>query len=468
MKADRIRLAFVILVIGVAMLALLWPDATRTHTSWVEGLFGNIRLGLDIRGGSRLDYSLRVPDDATKSIDEIANEVVFVVRQRLDAANYTEAEIIRVGSGPTTRIRVEIPGVDDPSVAERLVGRQGTLYFGEILETTQSETEPRPKVGIQYRDAQWIRSKDFAGPATTWYLILPYARIGSQRLHLDGSKVSDARAEVDPQRGGFKINLTFDREGTDLFGRITANFVQQQLPIILDDLVLVAPVVQNVIREGRAEISGRFTAQEAMELAALIKSGNLPADLVKEEERTLGPTLGMDIVTASMIAGLFGLLIVLIYMIVYYRVMGLVADIALVYNTFLLLGVMSAGQFILTLPGIAGIILTIGTTVDGNIIVFERIREEMRSGKTTLNAIAGGYSKAFSTILDSNVTTILAAFVLFYMGTGPIKGFANTLIIGVLGSMFVTLVVSRLLLDGLHHKIENSFYSGIQAKAGDQ
>ncbi len=468
MKADRIRLAFVILVIGAALLALFWPDASKTYDNWVEGLFGNIRLGLDIRGGSRLDYSLSVPDDATKPIDEIANEVVVVVRQRLDAANYTEAVVTRVGVGAQSRIRVEIPGVDDPSVAERLVGRQGTLYFGEILETEQSETQPRPKVGIQYRDAIWLRSKDFAGPATTWYLILPYVRIGSQRVYLDGSKVTDARAEVDTQRGGFKINLAFDREGTEMFARITANFIQQPLPIILDDLVLVAPIVQNAIREGRAEISGRFSAQESMELAALIRSGNLPAELIKEEERTLGPTLGMDIVTASLIAGLFGLIIVLVYMIVYYRLMGLIADIALVYNTFLLLGVMSAGQFILTLPGIAGIILTIGTTVDGNIIVFERIREEMRSGKTTLNAITGGYAKAFSTILDSNVTTILAAFVLFYMGTGPIKGFANTLIIGVVGSMFVTLVVSRLLLNAFHHKIEHGFYAKVETKAGGQ
>jgi preprotein translocase subunit SecD len=234
---------------------------------------------------------------------------------------------------------------------------------------------------------------------------------------------------------------------------------------VLDDVVLVAPVVETAIRNGSAEISGTFSAQESMELAALIKSGNLPADLEKLQERTLGPTLGKDIIKASLIAGLFGLAIVLVYMIVVYGLLGVVADIALIYNSLLLIGAMAGGSFILTLPGIAGIILTIGTTVDGNIIVLERIKEEMRTGKTPLNAIAGGYSKSFSTIFDANITTILAAVVLYYLGTGTIRGFATTLIIGILGSMFTTLVVSRLLLDSMSGSIKNKWYDS-ESEAG--
>jgi len=230
--------------------------------------------------------------------------------------------------------------------------------------------------------------------------------------------------------------------------------------------VLVAPPVMSAIRSSNAEISGRFTAQEAMELAALIKSGNLPADLQKLEERTLGPTLGRDIITVSLIAGMFGLLIVLVYMIVFYGLSGFIADLALIYNTVLILGAMALGKFILTLPGIGGIILTFGTAIDGNIIIIERIKEEIRAGKTVLNAITAGYSRSFSAIFDSNVTSILAGVVLYYLGTGTIKGFATTLIIGILGSMFATLVVSRVLTNMVSSKLHFRVSKEI-AKAGD-
>ncbi|MEA1883782.1 MAG: protein translocase subunit SecD [Thermotogota bacterium] len=466
MKADRIRLIFVIVVLLAALIGLFWPTPGKDYSSFLERMFGNIRLGLDIKGGSRLDYAIKLNEDSDKTISEVADQVVVVVRQRLDSANYTEATVQKVGSGPDTRLRVEIPGVEDPAVAERLVGKKGKLYFGEILESQESDTKPAKKVGINYIDTQWLKSKDPVNNTNLWYLVRDYVKVGAQKYYLDGSSVRNAVAAADTQRGGFKIQLTFDNEGADLFGRITSNFVGEQLPIVLDDIVLVAPVVQTPIRDGQAEISGSFTAQEAMELAALIKSGNLPAELVKLQERTLGPTLGKDIIRASLIAGLFGLGIVLVYMIVIYGLFGIVTDIALIFNSLLLFGVMAGGSFILTLPGIAGIILTIGTTVDGNIIVLERIKEEMKTGKTPLNAIAGGFSKSISTILDANITTVLAAIVLYYLGTGTIKGFATTLIIGILGSMFTTLVVSRVILDGMSGSIENKWHKP-EVEAGD-
>lgn len=455
MKADRLRLIFVIALVTLALVAIFWVDNGAEYDSFAGRLLGNIQLGLDIKGGSRLDYSIKVEEGIDKSIDEVANEVITVVRQRLDNANYTEATVMKIGSGENSRIRVEIPGIDDPAAAERLVGKKGKLYFGEILETEYSDSQPAKKIGINYVDAVWLKQRDRSGTGTNiWYLVRPYTKIGAQKYYLDGSSVRDAKAVADTQRGGFSISLTFDGEGAETFAKITSNFMGKQVPIVLDDIVLVAPVVEAVIKDGRASITGKYTAQEAMETSALIKSGNLPAELIKLEERTLGPTLGKDIINSSLFAGMVGLIIVLIYMLVYYGVFGVVADIALIYNALLLLGAMAAGRFILTLPGIAGILLTIGTTVDGNIIVFERVKEEMRLGKTALNAIASGYKRSITTIMDANITTILAGIVLYYLGTGTIRGFATTLIIGIIGSMFTTLVVSRVFIDAFSGAIK--------------
>lgn len=455
MKADRLRLIFVIALVTLALVAIFWVDGGVEYNSFADRLLGNIKLGLDIKGGSRLDYAIKVEEGVEKSIDEVANEVVTVVRQRLDNANYTEAVAVRIGSGENSRLRVEIPGIDDPAAAERLVGKKGKLYFGEILDMQSSDVQPAKKIGMNYIDAVWLKQRDRGnGDTNIWYLVRPYSKIGAQKYYLDGSSVKDAKAVADTQRGGFSISLTFDGTGADTFAKITSNFLGKQVPIVLDDIVLVAPVVEVAIRDGRASITGRYTAQEAMETAALIKSGNLPAELIKLEERTLGPTLGKDIINSSLFAGMVGLIIVLIYMLVYYGVFGIVADIALIYNSIVLFGAMAAGNFILTLPGIAGIILTIGTTVDGNIIVFERIKEEMRLGKTALNAIASGYKRSITTIMDANITTILAGVVLYYLGTGTIRGFATTLIIGILGSMFTTLVVSRVFIDAFSGAIK--------------
>jgi preprotein translocase subunit SecD len=455
LKADRIRLFFVVVVLIVALVAIFWPNQSAAFLdSSINTFFKNIRLGLDIRGGTRLDYKVVVSEETEKSIDEIANEVVIVVRQRLDAANYTEAVVSKISGGADSRIRVEIPGIDDPTIAERLVGKKGKLYFGEILEQATGEEMPAKRIGIKYMNAVWVPSKERnESKERVWYLVNPYSTVGSQKLYLDGSEIKNAKASVDTQKGGFKIDLEFTAKGTDLFGKITTAFVDKQLPIVLDDIVLVAPQVVSAIRSSTAEISGRFTAQEAMELAALIKSGNLPADLQKMEERTLGPTLGKDIITVSLIAGIFGLLIVMVYMVVFYGLSGLIADLSLIYNTLVILGAMALGKFILTLPGIGGIILTFGTAIDGNIIIIERIKEEIRSGKTILNAITAGYSKSFSAIFDANITSILAGVVLYYLGTGTIKGFATTLIIGILGSMFATLIVSRVLTDMFSSKL---------------
>jgi protein-export membrane protein SecD len=277
-------------------------------------------------------------------------------------------------------------------------------------------------------------------------------------FQITGLDVTDARASLNPQGGGFVVNLSFSNQGKNKFELATANLIGKQIAIILDDEVIIAPVVRDKISEGRAEISGIESVQEAQNIAVLIKSGNLPVDLIKFQENTIGPTLGRDVVTTIVNAGIIGLVIVMVYLIIFYGWMGFVADIALLYNTLLLLGVLSWSGAILTLPGLAGIILTFGTTVDGNVIIYERIKEEMRVGRPPLTAIKFGFDKVFSTILDANITTVLAGIVLYFLTSGSIRGFAVTLIIGVLGSMFTNLVVTRVILEGSSNMIKPEKY----------
>jgi len=455
MRLDRIFLIISIVVIAVAFFFLLFPQGGEMQKGWAA-IFSNIHLGLDIKGGSVLEFAM---DTEGKDVNEneLANDVIAVLRNRLDSAGYTEATIKKVFAGDKVRIRVEIPEISDPAKAERLVGKKGKLYFAEVLDSKLQEEMPTEKP-FKYHDAVWLknRSSKRYNNETEWLLVREDIRIGARTVRLDGSMVKDARAAFDPKEG-YVITLTFNSEGKKLFADITRAFINKRLAIVLDNNILVAPVVREAIPTGQARITGGFTVDEAREIATLIKSGNLPVDLIKVEENSVGPLLGKDIIFQSLVAGIIGLIVVMIYMVVVYGWMGVVADISLIYNTFLLFGVLALTRSILTLPGIAGIILTIGTTVDGNIIIFERIKEEMRLGKTVHNSIAGGFSKATSTIVDANLTTILAGIALYLLGKGTIKGFATTLIIGVIGSMFTVLVVSRMILDMTSTLIKNKY-----------
>ncbi|HBJ80477.1 protein translocase subunit SecD, partial [Pseudothermotoga sp.] len=262
-------------------------------------------------------------------------------------------------------------------------------------------------------------------------------------------------------RFGYKVTFELSSKDSEIFKKITQQLVvpesaigsssskEKRLAIVLDDVVQFAGYVISVIPDGKAEITGNFSLEEAKQLAAILRSGALPARLEKISAGWVAPLLGSDIVKTSLWAGIIGLFVVLIYMIFTYGVQGIIADIVLVYNTFLLLGVLAATHSILTLPGIAGIIFTIGTTVDGNIIIAERVREELKSGKSVKAAISSAFGRCFITLFDANLTTIIAGLALYYFGTGTVKGFAITLIIGVLGSFFVNIVLSRLLTDAL-------------------
>ncbi len=447
MRADKIRLIFVLLVLFLSVFFMVWPPVPNAK-NFAQKIFGNIKLGLDIKGGSRLDYIMK----GAKVTPELKDQVLTVLRRRLDDANFTEAIVSAVGENG---IRVEIPGISDPKKAESLIGQKAQLYFAQVLDHVTSAVKPAPKIGLNYAGAVWLRSKN---ATDDWYLVNKNIQVGAGTLQLSGNDVKNAVASVNTQRGGWKIDLTFDSKGAKIFFEITQALVGKPLAIVMDNYVLSAPIVQTAIQGGRAEITGNFTYDQAQELAALIRSGNLPVSLELTEEQTLGPTLGSDVIHRSLIAGIVGIILVMAYMIIYYfGMMGVVADLALLYNGIFVFGMLALTHGILTLPGIAGIILTVGTTVDGNVIIFERIKEEMRTGKTVRASISAGFNRSTAVILDANITTLLTAFVLYYFGTGSIKGFAVTLTIGILGTIFTSLVFSRYLLDLVAPTIKNKY-----------
>ena len=265
---------------------------------------------------------------------------------------------------------------------------------------------------------------------------------------LTGGDLNDAQVDLSGSSGkGPAVSMNFNNRGGRAFALVTEENVGKRLAIVLDDNVYSAPVIQEKITGGRAQISGRFTVEEATDLAIVLRAGSLPAPVEILEERSVGPSLGSDLVKKGVLATLAATLVVLIFMGIYYALSGMVANLALVINLFLLLGVMAAFGASLTLPGIAGIVLTLGMAVDANVLIFERIREELRAGRAIKAAVDNGYNRAFVTILDSNVTTVLTAVVLLVYGSGPVKGFAVTLSIGLIVSMFTAVVVTRWIFD---------------------
>ncbi len=275
--------------------------------------------------------------------------------------------------------------------------------------------------------------------------ILYYA---NSRVELSGKNLSSANYEPDSDRpGSFRVAFSLDRQGASQFARVTERNVGRQLAIVLDHQIFSAPVIQSRIGAGQATITGGFTAEDANDLAIILRAGALPASMKIVEERTVGPSLGKDSIDKGFRAGLWGFLAVIVFMVIYYRGSGLVATVALVLNLVIVMAVMASRHATLTLPGIAGLILTIGMAVDANVLIYERIREELRNGSKVRRAIQAGYERAFSTIMDANVTTLITALVLYIFGTGPIKGFAVTLSLGIMASMYTALLVTRIIFD---------------------
>jgi len=360
-----------------------------------------IRLGLDLKGGSHI--LLECVDTPEAPLDEDSvKRVVEIVRNRIDQLGVTEPLIIRQGE---RRVLVQLPGIVDPQRAVEIIGKTALLEF-----------------------------KDETG-----------------KTLLTGATLKNAQVQYD-RFGRPTVSISFNEEGAKLFGQATTANVGKPIGIYLDGNLISNPVVQEPILQGDAQITGQFTLDEAQNLAILLRAGALPVKVVVAEERSVGPSLGRDSITSGLRAAIIAGILVFIFMFVFYGWLGILADIALVCYALFTLALLSILQATLTLPGIAGFILSVAMAVDANVLIFERIKEEYRAGKTWRAAIQAGFDKAFRTILDSNVTTIIAAVLLFFIGSGSVRGFGVTLTLGIICSMFTGIWVTRILIDYLAPK----------------
>jgi preprotein translocase subunit SecD len=382
---------------------------------------------------------LKIKDRRAQDIKKQAVEQSLeTIRNRVDQFGISEPEIIPQGDD---RIIVQLPGIKDTARAKSLIGKTALLEFKLVDEEHGLDDALKGNVPEGSIVAYGFDLDRSTGRRTN----VPY--LLKERTLLTGGYIESARVQIGDRFGEPHVSIKFNAQGSKDFDRITAQNVKKRLAIVLDGVVHSAPVIQERISGGQAQITGSFTMDEASDLAIVLRAGALPAPVNILEERTVGPSLGQDSIDKGIWSSIIGGILVVIFMIIYYKASGMIADLALILNMVLLLGTMAAFKATLTLPGIAGIALTIGMAVDANVLINERIREEVRLGKTPRAAIESGYAKAFLTILDTNVTTLVAALFLFGFGTGPVKGFAVTLTIGIVASMFTAVVVTRIIYD---------------------
>lgn len=396
---------FLLLIIGIITAGIVAGiNGLEVGNVKVEPFSQSMKLGLDLKGGVFVVLEAQT-DVSGADLDELMNQTKQVIERRVNAMGLTEPNITREGD---KRIRIELPGVRNAQEAIEAVGKVAQLQFmkfdGEVI--------------------------------------------------LTGNQVKNAEVVFESQKGNLpSVSLEFDSEGAVAFQAATKEAAsapygsdENIIAIVLDNEIISAPRVENEIPNGRAIITGDFTIDEASQLAALIRGGALPVSLLEVQTSAIGPTLGMDSLVKSVNAGAIGIALVFLFMMIYYKIPGLIASIALVIYILILLWVMVGFGAVLTLPGLAGLILSIGMAVDANIIIFERIKEEIKNGKSLRAAVGSGFSRALTTILDSNITTLIAGIVLYQFGTGPIRGFAVTLMIGITVSMFTAIVITRVLL----------------------
>ena len=347
------------------------------------------------------------------------DQAIEIVRRRVDEIGTNEPNILKRGND---RILVELPGLDDPGRIKSLLGKTANLTFQFI---TQNSEESFGTEKLQFEDG----SEEV---------------IVSKRIILNGDNLIDAKTTVNPETNETVVSFNLNRVGAKKFAKATTTGVGKRLAIILDGKIISAPGVREPIIGGSGQISGNFTFQSATDLALLLRSGALPAPLNIIEERTVGPDLGQDSIDAGILSLIIGFILVVLFMIYKYKIFGLIANFALIINLFLLIGILTLFEATLTLPGIAGIILTVGMAVDANVLIFERIKEEIKNEKNSIIAFDSGYTKSRTTILDANITTLIAAFILFFMGSGPVKGFSVTLAVGILTTLFSVYFIARL------------------------
>ncbi len=371
------------------------------------------------------------------------DQALETIRNRVDQFGVSEPDI-RPQEGH--RLLIQLPGIKDPKRAVALIGKTALLEFKLVDE--EHSVQEALKGNIPPGDE--ILYQVSVDPDTGRERKTPF--LLKKRAALTGEYLTDARVQIDSRFNEPYVSISFDARGARLFEQVTAQNIKKRLAIVLDNRVNSAPVIQDKISGGRAQITGRYTTDEARDLAIVLRAGALPAPVKIIEERTVGPSLGKDSIQKGFKSMLIGGIIVIIFMIIYYGLSGAIADVALMLNILFIMAGLAFFSATLTLPGIAGIILTIGMSVDANVLIFERIREEVRLGKTPRTAIEGGYSKALVTILDAQLTTLIVALVLFQFGTGPVRGFAVTLSIGIVASLFTAIFLTRIIFDFLYVK----------------
>lgn len=424
-----------IIAITAACVWLIWPPFTVRDKEGKVVQKGKINLGLDLQGGMHVVLKVdtaKIPLEARKDAVERAMEII---RNRIDQFGVGEMAIQRQGK---ENIVVQLPGITDRERALEIIGKTAHLEFKLVSDNVEDL-----KKAINNEPVEGYELKYLEGERSGREPILV-----AKEPSLTGDLLVNAKTEFSSKGFGEPyVSLTLNAKGAQIFANVTATNVGKRLAIVLDGKVVSAPVIREVIPSGQAQISGSFTVDQANDLSVILRAGALPAPVIVEEERTVGPLLGSDSIKSGMRATILGGILVVVFMIVYYRVAGVVANIALVLNLLIILACLALFKGTLTLPGIAGLILTIGMSVDANVLIYERMREELKLGKSLRAAIAAGYHRALSAIVDSNLTTIVAAVLIFKFGTGPIRGFAVTLTIGLLANLFTAVTCTRVIFE---------------------
>lgn len=401
-----------IIFLAAAAFVIDWPN------SFGIGFLKNVKIheGLDLRGGTHLVYELDLSKIDSKNTSNAVQGVINVIDRRINALGVSEPNIQSSKVGSKESVIVELPGVTDVNEAINIIGKTAQLEFWEEDATIQAVDNGQ------------------------------VSPIGWKPTELNGSNLSKADVKFSQQTGEPEVTLEFNDEGSKLFAEITKRNLQKPVAIVLDNEIISAPTVQSVIEGGQAVITGKFTIEDAKKLALELNAGALPVPIKLVEQRNVGATLGTDSVKQSLLAGLVGVLLIAIFMISYYRFPGFLAVCALTIYALLVIAIFKLVPVVLTLAGIAGFILSIGMAVDANILVFERMKEELRAGKTLGTAVDEGFRRAWLSIRDSNVSSLITCIILYFTTTGMVRGFAVTLAIGILVSMFTAITISRTFL----------------------
>jgi preprotein translocase subunit SecD len=417
------------------------PEVQAELAKVIEKNFPALKIGAVETLPDGISVALTLQDTEVQRIRKLAeNQALETIRNRIDQFGVSEPDIRQESND---RILIQLPGIQDPQRAIALIGKTALLEFKLVAEDVNPQTAKEGKLppGVKiYPMRQTTSGKTRTGDT----------QIALQdRTQLTGAAITNAEVRIDTQYNTPYVAMDFDAQGAKIFERITGENVKKRLAIVLDGIVYSAPVIQDKIGGGKATITGSFTMEEARDLAVVLRAGALPAPVKILEQRTVGPSLGRDSIHKGILASIVGGIGIVLFMIMYYRLSGVIADLALILNIILVLAGLAAFGATLTLPGIAGIALTIAIAVDANVLIYERIREELRLGKTPRAAVETGYSRATITILDANIASLIAAVVLFQFGTGPVKGFAVTLSIGLIANLFTAIVVTRVVFDYL-------------------